>query len=399
MKKLLLAVGILALLSGMWTMLSASDNGYYTRQTTTDVVRGGVHNQEQLTNGLKQEGVAEFYKQVGIPSTLAGAKEGVVYPNGEVKVNGKVVATGAMTFGRKHDSGNGYVSAGGVKFYKHTINRAFQGMPVKAFVFLNADGSFKSAFAKTCGNPIVAKPVPVPAAVCKSLEATITNRDNYKLTAKASTANGAQIKGYKYVIKNANGATVLDRYVAINHTTRSIEGKLPAGTYTAQVSVDTSLGYKTDANCTTKFTIAPEPVKNIKVCELATKKIVTINEKHFDKTKHSKDLKDCDEPKSEKIQVCELATKEIITIDEKDFDEDKHSRDAADCEEVEVPTPPTPEAPTPVEPTPEPTPEAPVVTELPKTGAANLVAVGLGLGLLTALVGYNGASIRKLLGL
>ncbi len=84
------------------------------------------------------------------------------------------------------------------------------------------------------------------------------------------------------------------------------------------------------ASVTVKKECQPE-VKKITVCELATKKIITIDEKNFDASKHSKDLKDCEE---KKIIVCELATKKIITIDEKNFDASKHSKNLDDCKEI-----------------------------------------------------------------
>lgn len=113
------------------------------------------------------------------------------------------------------------------------------------------------------------------------------------------------------------------------------------------------------------------PVKNIKVCDLTTKEVITIKEDNFDADKHSKDLADCDEeitvcdleklkvvtikeedfdsskhsrdlkdcepkkPEPKNIQVCDLATTEIVTIEEDDFDSDRHSKDLADCETPE----------------------------------------------------------------
>ena len=73
-----------------------------------------------------------------------------------------------------------------------------------------------------------------------------------------------------------------------------------------------------------------------------------------------------------KIEVCDLTTKKLVQIDAKMFDEKKHSKNLKDCEVTPV---------TPVEQT----PEAPV-TELPKTGAASIMAgafalVGSSLGL------------------
>ena len=74
----------------------------------------------------------------------------------------------------------------------------------------------------------------------------------------------------------------------------------------------------------------PEAPKNIEVCELATKKIITIREDQFDSSKHSKNLADC-KVVIKYIKVCELSTKNIITIDEKAFDAAKHSKNLADC--------------------------------------------------------------------
>jgi LPXTG-motif cell wall-anchored protein len=66
--------------------------------------------------------------------------------------------------------------------------------------------------------------------------------------------------------------------------------------------------------------------------------------------------------------------------------------DVKDC--AETPTP-TPETPTPTPETPAPTPE---VTELPRTGASDVIISGLGLGaLVTASIAYV-ASRRSIIG-
>lgn len=111
-------------------------------------------------------------------------------------------------------------------------------------------------------------------------------------------------------------------------------------------------------------------VKDIKVCELATKKVITIKENAFDSAKHSKDLKDCDQAEEVKqIKVCELSTKKLITINEKDFDGGKHSKDLTKCDVTPVTPPVTPEAPkTPVAPVPTP-------TVLPNTGAGAIAGI------------------------
>lgn len=106
--------------------------------------------------------------------------------------------------------------------------------------------------------------------------------------------------------------------------------------------------------------------KKITVCELATKKIVTIDESDFDSKKHSKNLADCAEaPKPGEITVCDMETGKVVTIKEDEFDSSKHTKDLSECAEE----------------------EAPVVTELPKTGNSGMVA-GIALSALVAGAAY-----------
>jgi len=107
----------------------------------------------------------------------------------------------------------------------------------------------------------------------------------------------------------------------------------------------------------------------LKVCELATKKIVTINEADYDTTKYSKNLDDCKTVVT--LKVCELATKKIVTINEADYDTTKYSKNLDDCATV---TPP----------------------ELPHTGMSENIVAVVGLGALIASIAYYAASRRAL---
>jgi len=127
-----------------------------------------------------------------------------------------------------------------------------------------------------------------------------------------------------------------------------------------------------EATVTVPKECQPE-VKKIEVCDLTTKKVITIDEKDFDSSKHSKNLADCKEtPKV--INVCELSTKKSVTIKESDFDASKHSKNFDDCKE----TPVTPEIP----------------TELPETGIADAIAKIAGAISLTSATAYYLASRR-----
>lgn len=79
--------------------------------------------------------------------------------------------------------------------------------------------------------------------------------------------------------------------------------------------------------------------KKITVCRLSDKQIVTIEETEFDSTKYSKDLNDCKStPEEGSLQVCRLSDKTIVTIKESEFDSSKYSKDLNDCAEEETPT-------------------------------------------------------------
>ena len=134
----------------------------------------------------------------------------------------------------------------------------------------------------------------------------------------------------------------------------------------------TSGGYKEDTASVIIDKDCPPEDKNIIVCELATKKIVTIKESQFDSTKYSKNLKDCETPG--KITVCELSTKKIVIINESQFDASKYSKDLSKCEDTPPVTPP----------------------ELPQTVTTENIVAVIGLGAIIASIAYYVASRRAL---
>ena len=102
--------------------------------------------------------------------------------------------------------------------------------------------------------------------------------------------------------------------------------KLKCGTTSMvnKATVETDNGSKHDTATVIVKKYCEEPPKKIHVCELATKKVIEIDEKNFDSSKHSKNLDDCKE-KPVYIQVCEISTKKTITINQKDYDTSKHA--------------------------------------------------------------------------
>ena len=177
---------------------------------------------------------------------------------------------------------------------------------------------------------------------------------------------------------------------------------------TNKARVETDNGDKEDEAHIIVKKECEEPEK-IKVCELESKKIIVIDEKDFDSSKHSKNLEDCKDkpaPEPEKIKVCEITTGNILTINKQDFDANKHSMNLADCEKTpetpEVPEQPAPETPTCPIPGKEHLPKdsadcaTPAPVELPQTGSSTGVLSILGLGLITIAAGYALTGCRLL---
>lgn len=215
---------------------------------------------------------------------------------------------------------------------------------------------------------------PVARYTCNTLTVTTVDRTNFKFTTSYTVQN-AKFKSVTYTIRNANG-TIVDTKTSTSNTLNYTRTTPGAYTVSASVTVTVDGVDKTapSIDCKDSFEVKEVPPKDIKVCELATKKIITIKETDFDASKHSKNLADCKEvPPVKTIEVCDLTTKEIVTINESDFDASKHTNDLSKCEETPV-TPP----------------------ELPQTGAGENIVAIFGLGALIASLAYYIASRRAL---
>lgn len=103
------------------------------------------------------------------------------------------------------------------------------------------------------------KPTPKPVATCSALRAIISDRTLVQLTGQASASGGAKVKSYNFSIKDSNGKSIYTGTVASSNTSVAANSFRLAtpGSYTASLTVDTSVGARSGANCVQKFTIAP----------------------------------------------------------------------------------------------------------------------------------------------
>ena len=184
------------------------------------------------------------------------------------------------------------------------------------------------------------------------------------ISASATNAAGAttSVAG-KVTVTLSNGGTL--SYISGSTVRITSDGKtttnLPDGIVSGGVnagelngSTQTFVQFQAKVSCVV-------PPKDITVCRLSDKTIVTIKENEFDSSKYSKDLNDCKTVEEGKIKVCRLSDKTVVTIKESEFDSKKYSKDLNDCKEAETPP------------------------ELPSTGPAEIIGSLAG----TSALGYG----------
>jgi hypothetical protein len=247
---------------------------------TVSILYCGAHSVSEIKskwNGTHKDvkyskaDVTKIYAHFGISqSDLTGLVEGVVMKDGRVIVNGKTVATEATTAGRWYNPPSGSKRISGTdRAYEFSTRHYTSGTGKTAFVKM-VNGEFKWAVTKACGNPVRAKAVakPKPVAACKNLDAVVSNRTRVTFSSQASVSNGAKISGYRYIVKDASGKTVLDTTRSSTSTSNSYARDFTTpGKYTVSLVVKTSLGDKTATACKASFEIKPAPVKPVAVCE------------------------------------------------------------------------------------------------------------------------------------
>ncbi|MES2876719.1 MAG: hypothetical protein V4678_04605 [Patescibacteria group bacterium] len=114
----------------------------------------------------------------------------------------------------------------------------------------------------TNATPPPPPPPPTPVADCTSAKAIVANRVIVSLSGTASVSTGASISKYTFVVKNAAGSVV--KVLTVNSTEASAVADSfelqAAGTYSVQLTVQTSLGDREGPACQTSFTIVEKSV-------------------------------------------------------------------------------------------------------------------------------------------
>lgn len=132
---------------------------------SNSVIYCGALTTSELQQRYSEAGVATIYSYFGITSQDIKnidsiAKVGEVTKTNEVIVDGKVVATNAVTVGRENVNPSTHKEINGVNFYLRPPSVNFLSSTIPAFVAFSSSGQFRFAILGSCGNAVSGTPVP-----------------------------------------------------------------------------------------------------------------------------------------------------------------------------------------------------------------------------------------------
>ena len=378
-KKIGIAISLgFAMLGGIWLASPSQAAGC----NKFNVVYCGTHSMSELQTAYSRTEIKELYKEWYVTETMvqggSNMREGVVDANGNITVDGRVVATNAITVQskagtRQPQPQRSYKTSNGYTYYQYTTGQSFVDGPksYNIYAWFDNNGSFITGVIKDCGNPVWGNPTTPPAKpalTCDALQVTEISRNTFKFSVKATAKGGASITSYTYNFGDNNIKTTNSSEIQYTYAKE--------GNYTVTITVngkETGEVKRQNPNCQKTVTVKPEPKMIVCVIEEGGKKYTKeIKKEEFNEKIHKTNLDECKETPA-KITVCvieEGGKKYTKEIKKEEFNEKIHKTNLDECKETPTPTP-----------TPSP--------ELPKTGASDAIISALGLGgLTTATIAY-----------
>lgn len=407
---------------------------------SNDVIYGGTRTAEAANRAIVT--YPQLYTKYGVSKDLR-VEVGTAHKNGNITdARGNVVAVDGVSVGRqKLNSQSKSFVADGHTWYESSNSgpNVFLSSSLPAFIYFRPDGTFSGGIIMDCGNPLGGRNTVTPKTPSVKITKTVdyvkqktvqvgqafkynlrvTNTGNVDLINAVVTdkaPQGVKFTGASHGSVTAAGDTwvfTIDRLAAGSHVDYDIVANVTAyreGAIVNTACVDAKEVPGSPDSCDAATVDVPKPVvKQVEVCEIATGKIISVNE-GYDTAKYSTDLSKCqpivvcdtatntiitirkdqmkdtyttDQNKCGQIVVCVIESKQIKTIAKNQFDATKMTTDQSKC----AAAPPTPT------PTPTPQPQPPV-QELPKTGLSEVVSSTIGVGALVA-AGYAWMTSRR----
>lgn len=183
-------------------------------------------------------------------------KKGTVF-----KITAKASASGGATIKQYNFTATGPVNYSWTSTTANTTS-TWSLTPEKAGSYatkVSVDTSIGAKTSNACNASFTVTESSNPSAECKLLSVEKLSRTQYKLSATASTVDGATVTGYSYIIKDASGKIIkqsgkiaADSWIIDLPDNTSLTNNV---TYTAVLTVHTSVGDKTSKDCEKTITI------------------------------------------------------------------------------------------------------------------------------------------------
>lgn len=151
------------ILSGFGTVYAANVSFNSERDCNANsIIKCGAMSVSELQSDYKADSktraVYDWYgiKQADIDNMGQTAVAGIAHKNGNITVDGKVVAKDSISAGYNSGANRTKVTHNGVTFYNTASTAIFAEEKLDAYVVLNENGQFQYAILASCGNPMKA---------------------------------------------------------------------------------------------------------------------------------------------------------------------------------------------------------------------------------------------------
>ncbi|MBL8121319.1 PKD domain-containing protein [Candidatus Saccharibacteria bacterium] len=218
-----------------------------------------IEKAQKNDSGNGHQDLQSIYAAYGLPSTEYGnftqkARTAYVYKDGSIKVDGVVVGTGAVSWGRNQalHSGTGMQTkqVGSTTLYGNTTSRTFNSDGLEGRVLFDNSGTPKFVVLRSCGNPVTGTFTKSDADCTMLNKAPVSGKaDTYNFTTTASATGNAKLTKFVYDFGDGTPTvTTTSATQVVSHTYTK------PGKWTAKVTVHAS---------------APGGVTVVKTCQTA----------------------------------------------------------------------------------------------------------------------------------
>lgn len=207
------------------------------------------------------------------------AKMGEARKNGDIVLDGKVVATNATSLGREKKSYSSNLVIDGKTYYSSRSQDVFLSNSIPALIMMNGN-QFEFAALTVCGNPITGKPKgDAPKYSCDMLNTKQIDRTTFSYTTDTTALNGAKIAKLVYEFGDGKTETVTNPSQAVTHKYAK------EGTYTTKVTVYVTVNGETKtvtgAKCAKPVEVKPEAPKPAYACTALTPTVINKEKREY----------------------------------------------------------------------------------------------------------------------